>query len=50
MHTELTHFGQSLANIEKFEKVQSSDDEDDQNPDPNDKDRGKINGWILKLL
>ena len=44
VHTELTHFGQSLAQIEKFEKVQSSDQEDDQNPDPNDKDRGKING------
>jgi hypothetical protein len=44
VHTELTHFGQSLAQIEKFEKVQSSDDEDDENPDPNDKDRGKING------
>ena len=42
--TELTHFGQSLAQIEKFEKVQSSDD-DDENPDPNDVDKGKINGF-----
>lgn len=47
VHTELTHFGQSLAQIEKFEKVQSSDDDDDQNPDPNDKDRGKINAKIV---
>ena len=45
--TELTHFGQSLAQIEKFEKVASSDDDDDANPDPNDVDTGKINGLYL---
>ena len=42
VQTELTHFGLSLAQIEKFEKVQSSDDEYDENPDPNDVDKGKI--------
>jgi hypothetical protein len=46
VQTELTHFGQSLAQIEKFEKVQSSDDDDDENPDPNDVDKGKINGFL----
>jgi hypothetical protein len=42
---DLTHYGQSLAQIEKFERVDvSDDDDDDENPDPNDEDRGKISG------
>lgn len=45
---DLTHFGQSLAQIEKFEKVDLSDDDDDENGD--DKNRGKIDGRSLIFL
>lgn len=41
---DLTHYGQSLAQIEKFERVESSDD-DEHDEDPNS-DRGKINGLL----
>jgi hypothetical protein len=42
---DLTHYGQSLAQIERFERVEVSDDDDDEdNQDPNDEDRGKISG------
>lgn len=43
---DLTHYGQSLAQIEKFERVGSSDEEDMDDQDPNS-DRGKINAKIV---
>ena len=42
-NTELTHLGQSLAQIENFERADFSDEDDDNN-DPNDTDKGKISG------
>ena len=39
---ELTHLGQSLSQIEKFENVRLDSDDDDDD-DPNS-DRGRING------
>ena len=52
---ELTHFGQSLSQIEKFERVDLSDDDDEDNQDPNDVDKGKLSGMnfhntIAKIL
>lgn len=44
---ELTHYGQSLSQIERFERVQLSDDDED---DENDPDKGKINGFYLNFL
>jgi hypothetical protein len=41
---DLTHYGQSLAQIERFERIEVSDDDDEENPDPEDTDRGKISG------
>lgn len=40
----MTHYGQSLSQIEKFEKVNLSDDDQD---DPNDTDKGKISSKIV---
>jgi hypothetical protein len=44
---ELTHLGQSLSQIERFERPQISDDDDDDENDPLDTDKGKINGSLL---
>lgn len=41
---ELTHYGQNLSQIERFERVQLSDDDE---VDENDPDKGKINGFYL---
>lgn len=41
---DLTHFGQSLAQIEKFEKMYSSDETDEEDPN-----RGKINRNFKKI-
>lgn len=46
---DLTHYGQSLAQIEKFERVDLSDDDDEDDEDPNS-DRGKINGLLSRYL
>lgn len=43
---DLTHFGQSLSQIEKFERDQLSDDDDEDENDPTS-DRGRINGRLL---
>ena len=43
---ELTHMGQSIAQIENFEKVQLSDD-DENYDDPNDKDKGRISAKMV---
>ena len=43
---ELTHYGQSLSQIERFEKVALSDDDEEDEDDP---DRGKINGFSFFL-
>jgi len=39
---ELTHYGQSLSEIEKFDNPDISDDEDDE-------DKGRIDGKTIKL-
>jgi hypothetical protein len=44
---ELTHMGQSIAQMENFEKVQLSDDDDEDYDDPNDKDKGRISAKIV---
>jgi hypothetical protein len=48
---ELTHLGQSLAQIEKFEKIRMSDDEDDDDdPENPNGDKGRINGFIKDMF
>jgi hypothetical protein len=42
---ELTHYGKSLSQIEKFERVEVSDD--DENEDFNDPDKGKLSGKLI---
>ena len=44
---ELTHGGQSLAQIENFERVELSDDE---KVDPDDPEKGKISGMNNLLV
>ena len=39
---ELTHYGQSLAQIENFERVELSDEDE---ADPDDPEKGKISGY-----
>ena len=39
---ELTHYGQSLSEIEKFDNPDISDDEDDE-------DKGRIDGKTIQL-
>ena len=39
--------GQSIAQIENFERVQLSDDDDENYDDPNDKDKGRISAKIV---
>ncbi|RNA32622.1 nucleolar 14 [Brachionus plicatilis] len=41
---ELTHYGQNLSQIERFERVQLSDDDE---VDENDPDKGKINAEFV---
>ena len=45
---ELTHFGQSLSQIENFERDVTSDNDDFE--DPNDVDKGRINGIAFRVL
>jgi hypothetical protein len=44
---ELTHMGQSIAQMENFERGQLSDDDDENYDDPNDKDKGRISAKIV---
>lgn len=44
---ELTHLGQSLGEIDKFEDVQLSDDDDDEDVDKEDAGKRVINHDLL---